>query len=384
MAGLAQFVPVWQGAVVRVLIAPDKFKGTLTASEAARAMAHGWRRVRPQDELMLQPISDGGDGFGAVLAGQMGARPVRNWVCDAAGRRVLVPWWWQATSRTAIIESARVVGLAMLPAGKFHPFQLDTRGLGALLRKAKLCGARRCLIGLGGSATNDGGFGLVQELGWRFLDGKGKPIEAWPELHRLQHIESPAQPDWPGEITAASDVQNPLLGPRGCTRVFGPQKGMHPPDFFRAEAALRQLAQVARRVTGCRTHALAGAGAAGGLGFGLATFLGATLMSGFELVARELNLVRAVRRADLVVTGEGRLDRSSLMGKGVGELAALCAQQGVPCFAVAGEVADLRKLSKQFRAFVALTELASQRQALARPAHWLKQAAERLARQAMP
>lgn len=368
---------------MRVLIAPDKFKGTLTAQEAVRAIARGWRRARPMDELTLQPISDGGDGFGAVLARPLSARPVRSVVKDAAGRRVVAQWWWHAQSRTAIIESARVVGLAMLPSGKFHPFQLDTRGLGALLRKAKLRGARRCLIGLGGSATNDGGFGLVHELGWRFLDGKGRPIETWTELHRLRRIESPAQRDWPGEITVALDVQNPLLGPRGCTRVFGPQKGMRPRDFARAEAALRQLAQVARRHTGRQTHALAGAGAAGGLGFGLAAFLGATLTPGFELVARELNLVQAVRRADLVVTGEGRLDRSSLMGKGVGELAALCALQGVPCVAVAGEVADTRKLSQPFRSLTSMMEITTQRQALAHPAHWLELAAELLARQAI-
>ena len=359
---------------MRVLIAPDKFKGTLTASGAAQAMARGWRRARPEDELTLLPISDGGDGFGALFARQMGARSVRSVVTDAAGRRVRAQWWWQADRRTAIIESARVVGLAMLPAGKFHPFQLDTRGLGALLRKAKKKGARRCVIGLGGSATNDGGFGLARGLGWKFLDRAGTSIERWTGLHRLQRIEPPPQKDWPGRIIVALDVQNTLLGPRGCTRVYGPQKGLRPREFARAEAALRRLAMVTQRRTGRNCSQWAGAGAAGGLGFGLAAFLGAKLTPGFAFVARQLGLAAAVRRADLVVTGEGRLDRSSLMGKGVGELASLCAANQIPCAAVAGVLADQSTLGRRFCALAALTDWVAPQRALARPAPWLERA----------
>lgn len=371
---LVPFALLWQDPVVRVLIAPDKFKGTLTASGAAQAMARGWRRARPEDELTLLPISDGGDGFGALFARQMGARSVRSVVTDAAGRRVRAQWWWQADRRTAIIESARVVGLAMLPAGKFHPFQLDTRGLGALLRKAKKKGARRCVIGLGGSATNDGGFGLARGLGWKFLDRAGTSIERWTGLHRLQRIEPPPQKDWPGRIIVALDVQNTLLGPRGCTRVYGPQKGLRPREFARAEAALRRLAMVTQRRTGRNCSQWAGAGAAGGLGFGLAAFLGAKLTPGFAFVARQLRLAAAVRRADLVVTGEGRLDRSSLMGKGVGELASLCVANQIPCAAVAGVLADQSRLGRRFCALAALTDWVAPQRALAHPAPWLERA----------
>ncbi len=197
---------------MRVLIAPDKFKGTLTARQASDAIACGWRHIRPRDELVRLPISDGGDGFGLVLAGLRHARPMRTTTVDAAGRRCLAQWWWNAAEQTAIIESARVIGLAQLPLGKFHPFELDTRGLAVLLRAAAKHGARRCLIGIGGSATNDAGFGLAQGLGWQFLKINGTPITHWRELNQLAKVIQPSARVWPAGLTVAVDVQNKLLG----------------------------------------------------------------------------------------------------------------------------------------------------------------------------
>ena len=366
---------------VRVLIAPDKFKGTLTAGEAAQAIAQGWQKARPNDELTLLPISDGGDGFGSVLAQFMGASRVRSVVVDAAGRRVLAVWWWNPRQRTAIIESARVVGLAMLPAGRFHPFQLDTRGLGMLLRAVARRGAQRCVIGIGGSATNDGGFGVARQLGWKFLDRTGKEIMSWNKLSGLVRADGPRQRAWPKQMIVAVDVRNPLLGTQGCTRVYGPQKGLRAADFKTAEMALRRSAAVMRRTTGRDCSIIEGAGAAGGLGFGLAAFLGAELVPGFHLVAREKKLGQALRRADLVVTGEGRLDSSTLMGKGTGELAALCVSQKVPCIGLAGEVADRSKLQKLFSKISAMTEFASADQARTDAKHWLSIAAATAAQQ---
>ena len=357
---------------LKVLIAPDKFKGTLTAQAAAEAIASGWHRKRPDDELELLLISDGGDGFGAVLAGLQPARLVKTVTADAAGRRCRANWWWDDANKTAIIESARVAGLAMLPPGRFHSFNLDTRGLAALLRAAADRGARRCLVGIGGSATNDGGFGLACGLGWKFFDRKGERIEHWIELDRLVRIERPLKRIWPRQVVVAVDVQNRLLGQHGCTRVYGPQKGLAPGDFARAEKALRRLAKVVGEVLGKNFASLPGAGAAGGLGFGLAAFPGAKLKPGFDLVADAARLNAKIRHADLVITGEGRMDRSTLMGKGVGELAARCRKFEVPCVALAGCLADRKALAKHFTQIAALTDLTSPERAQAEAAYWLK------------
>jgi len=356
---------------MRVLVAPDKFKGTLTARTAAMAIAHGWRRACPDDELELLPISDGGDGFGSVLATLQSARPAKTVTVDAAGRRCVVSWWWNVASRTAIIESARVIGLAMLPRGKFHPFDLDTRGLAVLLRAAASRGARRCLVGIGGSATNDGGYGLACGLGWKFWDRQGRHIGQWTDLTGLARIERPQERSWPGRIVVAVDVQNRLLGRHGCTRVYGPQKGLQPGDFAKAEAALRRLAKVVGEELGDDFAPKPGAGAAGGLGFGLAAFTGASLKPGFDLVADAARLDAKIRRADLVITGEGRIDRSTLMGKGVGELAARCRKFEVPCLALAGCLADRKVLAKHFSLVAALTELTSPERAQADAKYWL-------------
>jgi len=371
----------YSGGRRRILIAPDKFKGTLTASEAMAAIARGWRGVRSRDEVELLPISDGGDGFGSVFVGLTGAKPVTMITVNAAGQRCLVRWWWDAADKVAIIESARVIGLAMLPPGKFHPFQLDTRGLAAVLRAVAKRGARRCVVGIGGSATNDGGFGLARGLGWKFLDAGGTPIECWTELARLARIERPPAQTWPKEIMVAVDVQNRLLGARGCTQIYGPQKGLRPGDFAKAEAALRGLAKVFREQFGEDVAAKAGAGAAGGLGFGLAAFADASLEPGFALVAHAARLDQKLRRTDLVVTGEGRLDRSTLMGKGVGELAKRCRKLGVDCIALGGCIADRKMLAGKFSFVGALTDFTSATQAQAKAKLWLQRLASEAARQ---
>ena len=309
---------------LRVLIIPDKFKGTLTAHAAAEAIARGWRKARAQDSLELLPMSDGGDGFGEVTSALLQARSQRVKTVDAAHRPCVARWWWEPRTRTAIIESAAVIGLAMLPPKRFHPFQLDTLGLGAVVRAAAKKGATRCLMGIGGSATNDGGFGLARALGWEFLDRNGQLIEHWTGLHRLQRIRAPRRRRWFARRLVATDVQNPLLGPRGATRVYGPQKGLRPQDFALAERCLGRLARVVREQFGRDFAREPGAGAAGGLGFGLLAFLGAELKPGFDLFARQAALERHLRAADLVITGEGAIDRSTLMGKGVGQIARRC------------------------------------------------------------
>ncbi|HMP84773.1 MAG TPA: glycerate kinase [Verrucomicrobiota bacterium] len=336
---------------MNILVVPDKFKGTLTARAAADAIARGWRSARPKDRLVLLPMSDGGDGFGSVMGTMLNARRHADTTLDAAHRPCKSHWWWHAKTKTAVVESAAVIGLAMLPHGRFHPFQLDTFGLGKILRAAIKRGARRILVGIGGSATNDGGFGMACALGWRFLDATGRVIEQWTELHRLNEIRppSPARRSSRIQIIVASDVENPLLGDSGATRVYGPQKGMRPRDFAAAESALSRLALTVREQFNRDFATMPGAGAAGGLGFGLAAFLGAKFESGFDMFAELSDLEARLRKADLVITAEGRMDPSSLMGKGAGQVAVRCSQFKVPCIGLAGDVTHPRALRRLFK-----------------------------------
>ena len=366
---------------LHVLIIPDKFKGTLTARAAAEAMARGWRRARKGDRLSLLPMSDGGDGFGEVTSALLQAKLQRAKTVDAAHRPCLAKWWWEPRTRTVIIESAAVIGLAMLPPRQFHPFQLDTFGLGAVVRAAANRGARRCLMGIGGSATNDGGFGLARALGWEFLDREGEPIEQWTGLGQLARIRVPKRRRWFEGFVVATDVRNRLLGRRGASRVYGPQKGLRPRDFTRAERYLGRLARVARKQFGHDFAREQGAGAAGGLGFGLLAFLGAELQPGFDLFARQAALEQHLRAADLVVTGEGAIDRSTLMGKGVGQVAQRCRQLEIPCIGLAGIVSANLGAGALFTEVHALTELTTVAQSKAEPAHWLERLARRVATQ---
>lgn len=366
----------------RVLICPDKFKGTLSATAAARAIARGWRASRPADTLDLLPISDGGDGFGELLGQLLEARACEVATRDAAHRPRRARWWWEPRRRLAIVESARVIGLARLPPGQFHPFDLDTFGLGAVLRAVARRRPRRTLVGLGGSATNDAGFGLARALGWRFFARDGRALTRWTELAELASVRPPRQrPAW-GELLVAVDVRNRLLGPRGCTRIYGPQKGLRPEDLAPAERCLRRLAHVLGRA-GQRVApaGLPGAGAAGGLGYGLMVFAGARLVPGFELFARLSRLGARVARADWVITGEGALDETTLaMGKGVGGVARLCRQKQRPCLALAGRVSDRARAARWFTAVHALTpDLTSPARARREAAKWLTELARRVA-----
>jgi glycerate kinase len=373
---------------LRVLIAPDKFKGTLSARKAAQAIARGWQRARPDDTCELLPISDGGDGFGAVMSTALDAQPQRIKTVDAAHRPRHATWWWGANTKTAIIESAQVIGLALLPPGQFHPFELDTFGLGAVLLAAQRHGAKHIIVGIGGSATNDGGFGVARALGWEFFDRAGKLIEQWTELHKLASVRRP-RPHRLGKVIVAVDVQNVLLGVGGATRVYGPQKGLKPSEFAEVERNLRRLARVVTRAgfgvppsdgtdrLKLELQTIPGAGAAGGLGFGLLAFGSARLQAGFALFARHAQLAKQLRRADLVITGEGAIDASSAMGKGTGQLAQRCRRLGIPCVGLAGKVVGSRELKSLFDQNHRLTDVTTEAQAKTRAAFWLARLAAR-------
>jgi len=362
---------------LNVLILPDKFKGTLTAQQAATAVARGWRRIRPQDRLDLLPMSDGGDGFGAVMGLALGATQRRCAAVDAAGRPCHVSWWWEPRKHVAIIESAKVIGLAMLPPRKFHPFDLDTTGLGIVIRKAISAGAKEVLLGIGGSATNDGGFGMARAFGWRFLRKDGVELTRWTELNQLTGLKPPAV-RLNARVRVAVDVENPLCGKNGATRVYGPQKGLRPADFRKAENCLGTLARVARKHFDADFSTRPGAGAAGGLGFGAVTFATAHLESGFELFAKYSRMKARLRDSDVVVTAEGAMDRSTLMGKGVGRVGQLCREKVIHCVGLCGARDARADLGKLFDLVLSLTEYTNRAEAMSRPAFWL----ERMAREA--
>jgi len=406
---LTLVIGLWTLDFVNVLIVPDKFKGTLTAAAAAEAIARGWRKARPQDQLDLLPMSDGGDGFGEVVSAQLRAKPQVIKTVNAAHRTCKATWWWEPRTKTAIIESAKIVGLAMLPPGKFHPFELDTFGLGVVMCAAQAKGARRILLGIGGSATNDGGFGIARALGWEFLAEIGKPIHEWTGLQGLAEVcpprartaesartdpgissrqsrESKARANMAvrvaaafGEVIVAVDVQNRLLGAHGATRIYGPQKGIRPAEFELAEHSLARLAEVMQRQFKHDFARVPGTGAAGGLGFGLLAFLGATLEPGFDLFAKLATLERRLQSADLVITGEGAIDKSTLMGKGVGEVARRCAALRIPCLGLAGSVPPDCRRTKRFAQVHALTDLTSVARAKSNPAQWLERLAAEVA-----
>jgi glycerate kinase len=254
-----------------------------------------------------------------------------------------------------------------------------------VLRTARDRGAKQILVGIGGSATNDGGLGLARALGWKFFNCDGRLIERWTDLHGLKRIQPPQRRGF-GRVIVAVDVQNKLLGVRGATRIYGPQKGLQPQDFELAERCLRWLAKVLgvppsggniRLKPELQT--IPGTGAAGGLGFGLLAFLGAKLEPGFDLFARHAALEHRLRDADLVITGEGAIDRSTLMGKGVGQIAKRCLKLKIPCLGLTGMTVRSAAVNQFFSEVHTLTDLTSPAQAKAKSSFWLEQLAERTA-----
>jgi glycerate kinase len=368
----------WIALKMRVLILPDKFKGALTAPEAAEAIARGWQKIRTEDELELLPMSDGGDGFGEVMARLMGAQGREVQTINAAHEPICAKWWWASQTRTAIIESAQVIGLAQLPSGKHRPFELDTFGLGKVVEAVTQAGAERCICGIGGSATNDAGFGVARALAFRFLNSADDEITSWTKLSELHQIKAPLNPLRLKNLQIAVDVQNPLVGPQGASRVYGPQKGLREADFPMAEAAFRALVHCVITQLGQDSANEPGAGAAGGLGYGLRVFLGGHFEPGFSIFAQESNLEERIRKADLVITAEGSIDRQSLMGKGTGAVAQLCAKAGVKCLGLAGVSDSAAGLDKLFTRVEAIVpQLTSPDNARKNAAEWLEKLAEK-------
>lgn len=327
-----------QPSTGQVVIAPDKFKGSLTAAEAAARIAAGILRAAPGTALRLLPVADGGEG--TVLAAlAAGFTRVDATVGGPTGQPVEAALAVRGT--TAVVEAAQASGLTLLPGGVKAPLTASSHGTGQLIARALELGCTRIVLGLGGVACTDGGAGMAQALGARLYDADGAELPpggaALARLHRLDLGALPAA--LAGiEVVIAGDVDNPLLGSRGAPAVYGPQKGASPAQVAELDAALSCWADAVTALTGRDLRDAAGAGAAGGLGFGALALLGADMRPGIELLLDLLGFDRAVRGARLVVTGEGCLDVQTLHGKAPAGVAAAAAGAGVPVVAVAGRV----------------------------------------------
>ena len=361
---------------MRVLIAPDKFAGTLTAVEAAEAIAEGWRRRSPHDQIELAPMSDGGPGFVDVLHASLGGDLLAVTAHGPYGEDV--PATVLVYDGTAYLESAQACGLHLTDEHERRPERASTRGVGQLVAAAIDAGAHRIVIGLGGSGTNDGGAGMLSALG--AVAEPGGALDGGPEtLAGLRRVDlGPARQRLAGiELIAASDVDNPLLGLIGATNVYGAQKGVAEERKQAVDATLETLASA----TDKKLALVKGAGAAGGLGFGL-MLLGATRRPGIELVADIVGLLEKARRCDLVITGEGAFDFSSRSGKVPYGVAAVAAQALRPCIALAGQVLvgsrETRALG--IESAYSMVELVGEEVSFADPAESLARLAERTAR----
>ena len=331
-------MPAMRQSAQRVLVMPDKFKGTLTSDQAARAIVRGFKRVWPAARFTCRTLADGGEGFARALTAAVGGETRYCTSVDAAGRSCRAAWGRFGDDRCAVFDLAAASGLASLPPGLRDPRITSTFGSGVVLRKAIAAGARKIFIGLGGSATNDGGIGLACALGWKFLDRRGDEIAAsGAGLSQLDRIVAPKHRPRV-RIVAACDVDNPLFGRNGAAYRFAPQKGADAQTVRELDRGLRRLARIVERDLGKDLARVPGAGAAGGCGFGLIAFFDARLESGFEILRREMRLDALLRAHDLVVTGEGAFDLTSLAGKAPYRLARLAREMHVPAWGVFGRI----------------------------------------------
>ena len=330
---------------LRIVIAPDSFKGSLTAMQAAEAIAAGVRRARPDAEVILMPLADGGEGTVEALVVATGGWRHNARVMGPLGGPVEAAWGRLGPGGDAVIEMAAAAGLPLVPPDKRDPRRTTTFGVGEILRQAVEAGAKRLIIGLGGSATNDGGAGAMQALGVRFWDAAGDPLPApitGGDLIHLARVDASALHTlFAGvEVVIASDVTNGLLGPTGASAVYGPQKGADAATVAELDAALTRYAAVLSRDLGRDVAALPGAGAAGGMGAGLMAFLGARMQSGIDLVLDAARFEERAQGADWLLTGEGRIDAQTLSGKTISGVLRRCRPLGIPAIAFGGSVDD--------------------------------------------
>ncbi|HET6888999.1 MAG TPA: glycerate kinase [Candidatus Udaeobacter sp.] len=330
---------------MRILIAPDKFKGALNAREVAENIARGLREVLPDAEIDIVPMADGGEGTAEAICEARGGSWLKCKAHDPIGREIEARYGWIEDGKLAVMEMSEAAGMRRLTENERDPVHTTTFGVGEMILDAANRGANEIIIGLGGSATNDGGWGMARALGYRFDYEHEQEHEEEKDSARVGHlvdlsrIEMPRDLKLP-EIIAAVDVRNPLLGENGATRVFGPQKGASKDELNILEQALTRLADVVAKEFDFDYRDKSGAGAAGGLGFGLMSFCWATIRPGFDVVAEAVGLESKMKEVDLMITGEGSLDRQTLEGKTPAGVARMARKLGKKVFAIAGRASE--------------------------------------------
>ena len=324
---------------LKIVIAPQSFKGNISALEAARAIERGVLSAEPSAVTVVAPVADGGDGTLDALVEGTGGQFIRSTVTGPLGQSVEATWGVMGDGRTAVIEMARASGLAMVPPRRRNPRLTTTRGTGEIIKEALDKGFGHIIVGLGGSATNDGGAGAAAALGARFLDAKGRPLpDGGAALIRLDRIDiSKLDPRLAATtFVAATDVTNPLCGPTGASAIYGPQKGASAEVVEELDVALLNLGNLILRDVGKEVIDLPGAGAAGGLGAGLMAFAGSEVRSGIDMVCDVLDFDSHLEGASLVITGEGGADRSTIFDKAPVGVARRALAKGVPTILLAG------------------------------------------------
>lgn len=333
----------------KIVIAPDSFKGNLTSLEVASCLEKGIKRVLPKVTCVKVPMADGGEGTVQSMVDAAKGKMVSKRVKGPAGKLVTAKYGWLAKQKTAVIEMAEASGLPLVKGREKNPLKTTTYGTGQLILDAINKGAKRIIIGIGGSATNDGGSGMAQALGVKFLDAKGKEIKALGSGGMLAKISSIDVSSIDHRIAktkviVACDVENPLCGKKGASHVFGPQKGATPTMVKQLDENLKHLGKLISRDLKINVVRMPGAGAAGGLGAGLVAFAGAKLESGIDIVVKATNLAKYIKGADLVLTGEGRVDFQTAFGKTPSGVAKAAKSHNVPVIAIGGALSDDARL----------------------------------------
>jgi glycerate kinase len=379
---------------MKILIAPDKFKGSLSAREVADHIAIGLGDRLPNAIIRTLPMADGGEGTAEVICEACGGEWVMCAARDALGRAVEARYAWLADCATAVMEMSAAAGMWRIAPEERDLLNANTGGVGEMMKHAAERGAKEILMGLGGSATNDGGIGMARALGFQFLGTEGDLAHpgdlvtltgivscnaAGNSTALSRQVREAASGVFP-RVVVAADVRNPLLGPRGATRTFGPQKGGTPEQLEILESGLKRLADIVTRDLGRDFRDTLGAGAAGGLGFGLMTFCDASVKSGFDVVAEFVGLRSAIEEADVVITGEGRLDEQTLEGKAPAGVAQLARQLGKAVFAIVGSSSATATTSALFDSVLVLArDQITPEESRARAAELLQERARELA-----
>jgi len=362
---------------MRILIAPDKFKGTLSAEEVCAVLSSTF--IRSSVTVQVCPLADGGEGTAVVLTNASGGRLIKVWAHDPLMRPVQAEYGISADGKTAFLELAAASGLWRLRPEERNPERTTTFGTGELIAHALSSGIRDIIIGCGGSATNDGGLGMAAALGFVFRDEAGNEVPPWvTEIPRIACIEKPVQ-GFPagGHIRVISDVINPLTGPRGATATFGPQKGADQPTLERLESCMKAWGKLLGSFAGKNVDSIPGAGAGGGFTAGAIALMGATSESGSAVVMEKVALRELILASDLVITGEGQLDGQTLEGKCVQGVASICKALGVPLVVICGTNRMTKEELLQLGAgqVISLAELAgSATAAHSAPREWLEAA----------